>query len=152
MTENQSRSISCEQSERQSELMPTALQHEVTLVTVLGKVTLMVIEAESSPNELLAKQEYWSESLRERLVRVEKNTEVFFSNLLACLLIEPTNVFSDPRYRDTLGAGLALTKHLTVTLLPGLDIRDPEPTLPNQRDTSGLKWIARVVVASAGDP
>ena len=77
--------------------MPTALQQEVTLVKVLGKVTLMVIEAESSPNELLAKQEYWSESLRERLARVEKNTEVFFSNLLACLLIKPTNVLSDPR-------------------------------------------------------
>ena len=97
MTENQSRLISCEQSERQSELMPSALQHEVTLVKVFGEVTLMVIEAESLPKVLLAKQEYWSVSLRERLVSVEKKTEVLFSNLLACLLIEPTNVFSDPR-------------------------------------------------------
>ena len=77
--------------------MPVALQHEVTLVKVLGKVTFMVIEAELLPNEFLALQEYWSVSLRERLARVKKKTDVLFSNLLACLLIKPTNVFAGPR-------------------------------------------------------
>ena len=77
--------------------MPTLLQHEVTLVKVLGKVTLMVMEAESTPSELLAMQEYSLVSLRVRLAMVKKKTEVLFSTLLACLLMEPINVFSDPR-------------------------------------------------------